>query len=165
MMPRLVDRLERLERAHAQGGGDADGAVPPGMVGVLMYGVAVHVGGFPAPEGVRGPYLADTVPDALARALGYDDDEQMRALQDGSGEWTTRFTAAVEILLKRIGVDAEPNGSEAMFRGFVRMLDEFAAAEATWGRARGWNGMGKDLDAWMRFVGLSPEVIRSGVRQ
>lgn len=165
MMPRLVHRLERLERAHAQDGGTADGTIQPGMMAVLMYGVAVYIGGFPGPEGVRGPYLADTVDEALARALGFDDAEQMRVLAERTGEWTARFASAVSRLLTHLGIEREANGSPAMFRGFVRMLDEIAAAEPTWGRARGWSRIGAELDAWIRAAGLSPEAIRSEARQ
>lgn len=162
---RLAERLTRLEHAHAQGGGDADGETPPGMIAVLMYGIAVHLGGFPGPVGARGPHLTDTVADAFARGLGCADDPEMRVFADRPGEWATRFGGAVSRLLDHLGLDETQFGSPEAFRAFVRMLDEFAVAKATWGRAHGWENVGDALDQWIRHAGHSPETIRSEARQ
>lgn len=134
MTARLAERLSRLEQALARDSGTGP-AIPPGLASALMYGVAVHLGGFPAPGSTEPRTL--TAGDALALALGYGSDEDLQALVGQSDEWIVRFESIIPRLLDLLGLNARQAGQNASFQALTRLLDEYAAAKT-----------GGDLDGW-----------------
>lgn len=156
MTARMVDRLQRLEQATTRG---ADAALP-GMIPVLMYGIATRLGGYPRAEDTGPARAIDGVSDGLARGLGYADWAEM----DGESRrdvnaWGSRMDRGVTELLRTEGVERHDDGDAQVFRALVRILD---AAPALAGRevGTGWGDVGAQLDEWIRFCGLSPEAIR-----
>ena len=159
MTPRLADRLRRLERMPVQGSDDAP--LPPGLIAVLMFGIATRLGGYPRPQDLERPYCSDAVSEGLASGLGYADWAEMDEQADHDIDaWGTRMNDGVTRLLRSEGVERGNIDDAEAFRALVRILDD-APAKAGSKRTSGWDDIGARLDDWIRFCGLSPKVIRS----
>lgn len=156
MHPRMRDRLARLE---AQRAAKAE-QVPPGMASVLMYAIAVRVGGYPRPQDLGPPYHHDGISNGLARGLGYHDfaDMERQADQDINA-WGARMEEGVAALLRTEGIERDQPSDVEVFGGLVRILDD--AELELGGRRPGWEDIGERLDDLIRFCGLIPEAVRA----
>lgn len=155
----MKDRLSRLESQCAARGEQA----PPGMAAVLMYAIAVRLGGLSQTQDNEMPHVRDEISDGLARGLGYRDFAEMdRQAAKDMAAWGTRMEEGVTALLRTAGIDRYRATDAELFGGLVRILDEAEAGIG--GRHLGWQDMGERLDDWIRFAGLSPETIRAAAQ-
>ncbi|ACA15358.1 hypothetical protein M446_0804 [Methylobacterium sp. 4-46] len=130
-MPRLFDRLARLEAVHADQTRDA---APPGMLGTLISACAIALGGYPLPSHPWPSRFMDSPSDGFARALGFADDEDLREqIEAHPNLWGKRFDLAITAMFRTQGVGREAAGEAEQFRALVRILGSVS-------KDRGWIG-------------------------
>ncbi|WP_018260941.1 hypothetical protein [Methylobacterium sp. WSM2598] len=158
-MPKLSDRLARLEAVHADQARGA--AAPPNMLGVLIYACAISLGGYPRPPQPPPSYLRDCPGDGFARALGFSDGDDLRLQIDAHPNlWRERFDATLTAMFRTQGVERTTTSEANQFRALVRIL----ATVSGKGGPIGWRAVGADLDSWMMAAGFDPAAIRAEAR-
>ena len=167
----LESRLRRIEGRRVISG-ELDG-LPEGMATTLLYGVAVHLGGFPTPAEPQTWLDRDDIFTAVDRALGYPDATERRYAHDAyDNEWLGRFSDAVGRLCLLIGLptDDPRTRDEVTLVAFVAMLDRIAEAHpefgspSAWPQRHPWPSVNLDMDAWITSAGFSPASIRALAR-
>lgn len=158
MTLKLLDRLSRLEARR----GSTEGEFPPGIVPVLMLGIASRLGGYPSPRDWQEPYRSNAVPDGLARGLGYRDFEAMDREADSDLQaWGARMEVAFTALLQTEGIVRGKADDAQLFVGLVRITDEAVIAGATSGVTNSWSDVPDRLDEWIENCELSPKAVRA----
>jgi len=130
MIAKLAERLARLEAAQAD---TASIPMPPELVEVNLYAVAIALGGYPRAPEPPPSYRHDSISDGFARGLGYidRDDMEARCLAE-PGEWDARIEAAQAALVEKYvqNPSARGIGRNPMFQMMVGALDEISHAKA-----------------------------------
>ena len=129
MTPKLMDRLARLEGAHAVPGGS--GALPPELVQVWLRAIAVALGGYPHTRQPEPPYHEDSFGDGFARGLGYIDRGDMEARANATpDDWRQRIERASAALCERYEADGYPISQSRASHVMTAALNEWATAKA-----------------------------------
>ena len=159
MTPAMRNRLDRLEKSRKAG----PIVVAPGLIPVLMYGIAVRLGGYLHTACHGAGDHGDDVCDGFARGLGYENFTEMDRIADEDVEaWGARMQEGVNALYRSDNVELDEVDDTRRFGALVRILDRTIADRAR-GTGSGWDDMDDRLDDWIRFSGLSPAAIRSEV--